>query len=101
MIRAIQVVILASIVGLVLLAVASAQQPVCAPREQILAFAAKERNEHPHGAGLVSQNMIIEFLLSEQGTWTLLQSFTDGRPSCVLAYGVGWKMRPHPEEREA
>lgn len=96
--------VITAFAGLIILALTTpsdAQERVCMPREQLLAFAAKERNEHPHGAGLVSQDMIVEFQLSEQGTWTILQTFRDGRPSCVIAYGVGWKMRPRPEEREA
>lgn len=61
-------------------------EPVCLPRDQMLAALAQRFGEYPAIIGK-SENGVMEFLASERDSWTIIETGPDGI-SCILAGGV-------------
>lgn len=60
----------------------------CADRAGLLAVLADQFDESPVGMGL-AEGAVVELLLSEGRTWTVLVTRPDGT-SCILAGGTDW-----------
>lgn len=90
----------ASLVAVSVLALASLQparaqeiaQAVCGLREDMGKMLAQRFGEQPKAAGLVGDR-VVELLVSQTGSWTLLMTGPDGR-SCVLTGGDEWTEKP-------
>src|SRR5690606_41629380 len=46
-------------------------------------------NERQKAVGLLGEQAVMEVFASEQGTWTILTTDTNGT-SCIVAAGDGW-----------
>lgn len=68
-------------------------QAVCSERSKFLEHLKKGFQETPVAMGLASNGGVIEILTSENGTWTILITLTDGR-TCAVATGEGWEELP-------
>lgn len=81
----------AAIVASGLLASASSApaQNQCAGRNDMVQQLDAQYGEKPAAVGQVDQQSVVEVFVSDQGTWTILVTGTDGG-SCVLASGEGW-----------
>ena len=81
----------AAIVASSLLATASSApaQNQCAARNDMIQQLDVQFSERPAAIGQVDEQSVVEIFVSEQGTWTILVTGTDGG-SCVLASGEGW-----------
>lgn len=66
------------------------QMPPCGPRVSILEQLEREFAETPVSRGLASNGTVIELLVSESGTWTMLISLPNGK-SCFGAAGEMWE----------
>ncbi len=65
--------------------------PACGARDEIVKQLAEEFKENPQAVGVVNKNAVIEVFVSENGTWTIIASGTDGN-SCVLSTGDSWEI---------
>jgi hypothetical protein len=63
--------------------------PPCGTRDEIVKKLSEEFKEAPQSVGVVNQDAVVEVFVSENGTWTIIASGTDGK-SCVLSSGEGW-----------
>ena len=61
----------------------------CAPRADVVKALGDKFHESETARGLVNPSVILEVFVSEQGTWTLLATDTQGQ-SCVIMAGEGW-----------
>ncbi len=69
---------------------ANAEQ-FCAPRDRAVIQLEKQFGEMVSGRGLAANGKrMIELLVSEKGSWTVLISDSNGR-SCVMAGGENWQ----------
>lgn len=66
------------------------QAPPCGPRASIVEQLKRDFSETPVSRGLASNGTIIELLVSEAGTWTMLISLPNGN-SCFGAAGEMWQ----------
>lgn len=72
---------------------ALAEAPRCLPRADIVAALEMQFAESAVGMGLESEASVVEIFRSEDGgSWTILQSFSNGM-SCVVATGTDWVVR--------
>ncbi len=63
----------------------------CAPRDRAVVELEKQFGEMVSGRGLATNGKrMIELLVSEKGSWTVLVSDANGR-SCVMASGENWQ----------
>jgi hypothetical protein len=67
---------------------AVAEGPVCAKREQYVAFLKRDRNETQDRVELISERTLLELFVSPAGTWTVLTTTTTGL-SCLARSGDG------------
>jgi hypothetical protein len=75
------------------LAAASAQAG-CGPREEVVDALERDYGEHPAFVGVQEHgNSVIEIFVAEEGGWTAIETFADGR-ACSRAYGKGWVQMP-------
>ena len=70
------------------LASASAEVP-CAERGEIVKKLSDEYKEKAQAVGVINPDAVVEIFVSENGTWTILATGTDGK-SCVLSAGEGF-----------
>ncbi len=69
---------------------ANAEQ-ICAPRDRAVMQLEKQFGEMVSGRGLAANGKrMIELLVSENGSWTMLISGPNER-SCVMASGENWQ----------
>ncbi|MBA1144490.1 hypothetical protein [Mesorhizobium neociceri] len=61
----------------------------CAARTDIIKALGEKFRESETARGLVNPSVILEVFVSEQGTWTILATDTQGQ-SCVIMAGEGW-----------
>lgn len=73
-----------------LLSNAGFASPPCGTRDEIVKKLSEEYKEAPQSVGLVNQDAVVEVFVSENGSWTIIASGTDGK-SCVLSSGEGWE----------
>lgn len=69
---------------------ASAQENLCGSRMDIVSKLSEHYKEVPAAVGMVDKNAVLEVFVSNNGTWTILATGTDGN-SCVLSSGEGWE----------
>lgn len=77
--------------------VANAQRAPCAERSVLVADLAEKFQEHPAAVGALDA-AVMELLLSDGGSWSLIVSTPDGR-SCLIATGGDWKQTRLPGRR--
>lgn len=61
----------------------------CAPRADMVRALDDKFQESQTARGVVNPNVVLEVFVSEQGTWTILATGTDGN-SCMISAGEGW-----------
>lgn len=82
----------AFMVAVVLLAVPAQAQMICGLRDEMGKMLDQRFAEQPKAAGLAGDR-IVELLVSENGSWTILITSADGR-SCVVTGGEDWIEKP-------
>lgn len=65
-------------------------QSFCGSRNEMVRSLADQFRENPTAVGVINGNAVLEVFVSEDGSWTILATGTDGR-SCVLSAGQGWE----------
>lgn len=78
--------------------VAAQQQPICGDRNRILAELAARYGEHLQNWGMTPRGVVVELLVSDTGSWTLLYSDTNGI-SCMIAGGDHWGESTSPNAK--
>ncbi len=68
---------------------AQAQQ-VCAERIGILKHLDKNHKEAPQSLGVTASGKVVEVLVSDKGTWTIIVTAPNG-VSCLVAAGESWE----------
>jgi hypothetical protein len=63
---------------------------MCGERNQVLAELDQQFREKPMAVGQVDGSAVVEILVSESGTWTILATGTDGK-SCIVSAGEGFE----------
>jgi hypothetical protein len=84
-------------IALAALALPVKAQQSCAPRDDIARELGGRYAEAQSGAGLQSQDRIVEIWSSDEGSWTLLVTHASGI-SCVIAAGTHWRAVEPPVE---
>lgn len=64
---------------------------VCGARNVLVERLLSEFKENQQAVGTLHDSAILEVFVSNQGSWTILATGTDGR-SCVLAAGQDWEI---------
>ncbi|HEX2553705.1 MAG TPA: hypothetical protein VHL98_08390 [Microvirga sp.] len=67
----------------------------CGARDKILSALSNDYKEAPVGIGLTQTGSVIELLVSEKGSWTLLATGPSGS-SCMIAAGQNWESMTLP-----
>ena len=62
----------------------------CGGRVDLVEELASQFHERQAAVGQIEETAILELFVSDQGTWTIVASGTDGQ-SCVLAAGEDWE----------
>lgn len=83
---------LSVILAMLALTVPAQAQMACGDHDKIVAHLAAKYGEVPKGFG-VSGRILVELLLSPDGSWTVLNTDTSGT-TCLLSSGTDWEMRP-------
>ncbi len=65
----------------------------CGDHRQITNRLMADYSETRVGAGLDGFGSVVELFASEQGSWTILVTFPDGR-TCLMAAGEAWQPIP-------
>lgn len=92
----------ASLIAVSLLAFSNPAQAqaICGLRDDMGKMLAQRFGEEPKAAGLVGDR-VVELLVSQTGSWTILITGADGR-SCVITGGEDWIEKPvQASEKEA
>lgn len=63
----------------------------CADRAEMVKSLADKFKENPAAVGQIDGSAVIEVFVSENGSWTILATGTDGK-SCVLSAGEGFEV---------
>ena len=63
---------------------------LCAERTEMVKSLAEQFKENPAAVGVINPSAVIEVFVSQDGSWTILATGTDGK-SCVLSAGFGWE----------
>jgi hypothetical protein len=71
-------------------AFADEAQNLCGARNEIVTKLSSHYQEQPTAVGMVDKNAVLEVFVSDNGTWTIIATGTDGN-SCVLSSGEGWQ----------
>lgn len=66
------------------------EMSMCGDRDAVLGELAQQFNETPMAVGQVDGNAVMEILVSETGSWTILATGTDGM-SCIVSAGEGFE----------
>lgn len=69
----------------------AAAADVCGTRTVLVERLLSEFKENQAAVGTLHEDAILEVFVSDQGTWTILATGTDGR-SCVLAAGQDFEI---------
>ena len=80
----------ASLVLLTVPAATTTTANFCAERTEMVKSLAEQFEENPAAVGVINPSAVIEVFVSQDGSWTILATGTDGK-SCVLSAGVGWE----------
>jgi hypothetical protein len=68
---------------------AQAQQ-VCAERAGVLKHLDQNHKEAPQALGVTGSGQVVELLVSDKGTWTIIVTAPNG-VSCLVAAGESWE----------
>lgn len=68
------------------------QQMLCGLRNEMGKMLDQRFGEQPQAAGVVGER-IVELLVSQTGSWTILITSADGR-ACVVTGGEDWTAKP-------
>ena len=80
--------------GAIMASTNAAEARSCGDRAKIIERLQSKYGEERNGAGLASNNGIVEvFSSAETGTWTIIVTMPSGR-SCLVAAGEGWESGP-------
>lgn len=63
---------------------------MCGARDQIIAELSDVFSEEPLAVGQVDERAVVEIFASEQGSWTIIATGTDGT-SCIVSAGEGFE----------
>ena len=73
---------------------ASAQQPACAKRSDVLSHLAKKYSETQIAIGLANNGGVLEVFSSPNGkSWTIILTMPNGT-ACMIAAGENWETLP-------
>lgn len=64
--------------------------PQCGERAAVLAVLHEQYSETRLGIGLAGPTRVVELFVSEDGSWTMTLTSTDGR-TCLIASGREWQ----------
>lgn len=81
---------LAALAAFAFPAAAADNQNLCGARIDIVQKLSTHYKEQPAAVGMVDKNAVLEIFVSNDGTWTIIATGTDGK-SCVLSSGEGWE----------
>ncbi|MCH7889517.1 MAG: hypothetical protein IIA00_09595 [Proteobacteria bacterium] len=74
------------------------EAPTCVKRSDLLDHLAANYDESPIAMGLTTSGKVLEIVVSEGGSWTIIVTTPSGI-SCGIASGESWKdMSPEGEE---
>lgn len=73
----------------VLVPFAAAAEPICGDHAKLVAHLGDSYKEFPKGMGLVTNGPMMELLVGENGSWTMLVTLPGGE-TCVFLVGEGW-----------
>lgn len=93
------IVLAAALAGLLATCTHAAESPAglpCRDRAGLIERLRQEFGERPAALGMTENGGVVELLVSEEGSWTLLFSFPNGT-SCLLATGQGWESNAKPK----
>ena len=65
-------------------------QAFCGPRDSVLTRLYLNYQEQPVAIGLSATGSIIEILVSDEGTWTVIRTSPNGI-TCVVTSGAHWR----------
>lgn len=85
-----EVLVAIGFVLVVLVQPALGATPNCGPHEEILSELKAKYKEKPASWGLTNVGALLEVLVSEKGTWTVLVTIPYTRIACVVAAGTDW-----------
>jgi hypothetical protein len=68
----------------------AAAQQVCAERVGVLKHLDKTHHEAPQALGITSSGQVVELLVSDKGSWTLIVTAPSG-VACLIAAGDNWE----------
>lgn len=74
----------------VAVAPATAQQAVCGERTRMTDYLKVKYAERQDSMGVTRDGKVMEVFSSNDGTWTMLMSYPDGK-ACVVGYGQNWQ----------
>lgn len=73
---------------------ATAQQPACTKRADVIGHLANKYSEAPVAIGLANNGGVIEVLSSHAGdSWTIIITMPNGT-ACMVAAGESWELVP-------
>ena len=73
---------------------ASAQQPACTKRSDIISHLAQKYSETPAAIGLANNGGVLEVLVAPKGkSWTIIITMPNGI-ACMVAAGENWETLP-------
>ncbi len=84
------------ILAAILLAPATAAQPVCGSHQSIAEKLKKSYTETPTSMGVTTGGGIVEVYALPEGSWTLVMTQPNGM-SCLIAAGQAWETLPQPK----
>jgi hypothetical protein len=65
----------------------------CAKHDQLVGMLSKKYSESPIAMGTVNEDRYMQLFVSQQGSWTILVTKTDGQ-ACIVAAGQNWEKLP-------
>lgn len=66
------------------------EMAMCGDRDAVLTELKQQFDETPMAVGQVDANAVVEILVSDSGSWTILATGTDGK-SCIVSAGEGFE----------
>ncbi len=70
--------------------IATANAAACGNRKSVVEYLTKKYREQPRAMGMVSSSGVMEILVSEKGSWSILVTTATGR-TCIVAAGDNWE----------
>lgn len=63
---------------------------MCGARTDVLNELAQQFREKPMAVGQIDSSAVVEILVSDSGSWTIIATGTDGQ-SCIVSTGEGFQ----------